>query len=163
MKTRIFAIFCLFASVSLSAEPPTAAAIERLMKLTDVYKMVEVMQQQVAGTVDGLMNQANKGKVLTPEQQERLNAARAEIVSRCEAQVTWEKMRAAYVPLYQATFTQEEVDGMISFYESPAGRAFMTKMPNFMKSATSIMKQQLVPVMALAQESTAKAAASINH
>ena len=44
--------------------------------------------------------------------------------------MTWDKLRPLYVRIYQESFTQEEIDGLIVFYESPAGIAFVERWPS---------------------------------
>ncbi len=39
------------------------------------------------------------------------------------------KIRPDLVKAYSDTFTDEEIDGMLAFYETPAGRATVTKIP----------------------------------
>jgi hypothetical protein len=52
--------------------------------------------------------------------------------------MSWEKMKPMYVQLYRDTFEQEEVDGLIAFYKSPAGQAYVTKMPLLMSKSMAI-------------------------
>jgi hypothetical protein len=49
--------------------------------------------------------------------------------------------------IYQESFTQEEIDGLIAFYESPAGVAFVEKMPFAMQKSMSIMQSRMAPMM----------------
>jgi hypothetical protein len=61
--------------------------------------------------------------------------------------LTWEKLRPLYVQIYQESFTQEEIDGPIAFYESPAGVAFVEKLPFVMQKSMSIMQSRMAPMM----------------
>ena len=38
-------------------------------------------------------------------------------------EMTWDRLHPLYVRIYQESFTQEEIDGLIVFYESPASRS----------------------------------------
>jgi hypothetical protein len=59
--------------------------------------------------------------------------------------------------MYIDTFTQEEVDGLLAFYRTPAGRAMIEKMPILlgkMMQQTQARMQRLMPqIMQIAQES----------
>jgi hypothetical protein len=59
----------------------------------------------------------------------------------------WNKLEPMYVRIYQKTFTQQEVDGMIVFYKTPAGRAVMSKMPAAMQNTMNEMQQMMGPVV----------------
>ena len=56
-------------------------------------------------------------------------------------------MRPVYIQIYQESFTQEEIDGMIAFYQSPAGAAFVRKMPVVMEKSMRIMQVRIAPMM----------------
>ena len=51
------------------------------------------------------------------------------------------------VKLISLLFTQEEIDGLIAFYESPAGATFVEKMPVVMQKSMSIMQSRAATVM----------------
>jgi hypothetical protein len=52
-----------------------------------------------------------------------------------------------YVRVYQKTFTQQEIDGMLAFYKTPAGQAVISKMPAAMQNTMNEMQQLMGPVM----------------
>lgn len=63
--------------------------------------------------------------------------------------------------IYQETFEQEEIDGLDAFYGSPAGQAFVAKMPVVMQKSMSLLQEQmqiLVPRMAQVIEQAMKEA-----
>jgi len=45
------------------------------------------------------------------------------------------------VPLYTATFTQEELDAMIAFYQSPVGKKTVAVMPELLRAGQQIGQQ----------------------
>ena len=59
----------------------------------------------------------------------------------------WKKLEPVYVRIYQKSFSQEEVDGMIAFYKTPAGQAVIGKMPAVMQNTMDEMQQMMTPVM----------------
>ncbi|RYD75034.1 MAG: DUF2059 domain-containing protein, partial [Verrucomicrobiaceae bacterium] len=48
---------------------------------------------------------------------------------------------------YQKSFTQEELDGIIAFYKTPAGVALVKKMPVVMQQTMIAMQQLMGPLM----------------
>jgi hypothetical protein len=70
-----------------------------------------------------------------------------------KSELSWEKMRDLYQQVYAETFTQEEVDGLIAFYESPAGKAFVAKMPTVMQKSMVLMQQRMAPMVQRLQQS----------
>jgi len=59
----------------------------------------------------------------------------------------WTKLEPMYIRIYQKTFSQEEVDGMIAFYKTPGGQAVVSKMPTAMQNTMDEMQQMMAPVM----------------
>ena len=56
-------------------------------------------------------------------------------------------MEPIYLRIYQKSLTQQEVDGMITFYKTPAGKAVMDKMPVILQNSIEKMKQMMGPMM----------------
>jgi len=72
-------------------------------------------------------------------------------------ELSWEQMEPMYLEIYQKSFTQEEVDGLLSFYKSPAGVASIKKMPVVMQETVVTMQQRMGPMMARVQQAVEKA------
>ena len=57
--------------------------------------------------------------------------------------------------LYRDTFEQEEVDGLLVFYASPAGQAYVNKMPVVMQKSMALsqsLMQSIIPKMTAAMQ-----------
>jgi len=71
-------------------------------------------------------------------------------------ELNWEKLKPMHVQLYRDTFEQEEIDGLLAFYRSPVGQAFVNKMPLVMQKAMAMGQSQMqavIPKMKTAIES----------
>jgi len=97
------------------------------------------MQQTIA--------QATKGQQIPPKVQKDIDQRRGEMLAMMKDLLDWKKLEPMYVRIYQKTFTQSEVDGMIAFYKTPAGQAVMSKMPAAMQNTMDEMQQLMGPVM----------------
>ncbi len=53
------------------------------------------------------------------------------------------KVKPQYIRLYQETFDQDEVESLIHFYKSPAGQAFVKKMPILTQKTMAMTQSQL--------------------
>jgi hypothetical protein len=58
-------------------------------------------------------------------------------------QMNWAKLRPQFVKLYADTFTEEELDGVLAFYKSPAGQAWVAKLPTVTPAAVKISQQAM--------------------
>ena len=122
------------------AEPATDASIERLMSLTQVERSVEGMYSHLEQMSRTAAFEA-AGRQLTPEEQARFDARREKMMATVRDEVSWARMKPTYLKLYRDAFSEEELRGAIAFYESPAGQAFMQKMPAVMEGAMTMGRQ----------------------
>ena len=101
--------------------------------------------------MDNLMQQtsaqATKGQKIPPKVQKDIDQRRGEIIAMMKELLNWTKLEPLYVRVYQKTFSQQEVDGMIAFYQTPAGQAVIAKMPTVMQNTIEEMQQMMGPVM----------------
>ncbi len=66
--------------------------------------------------------------------------------------MSWETMRPQYVKLYSDTFSESEIDGMLTFYESPVGKALFEKMPLLMRKSMVLGAAQMQDLLPSIQE-----------
>jgi len=137
------------------AEPPTPESVEALLAATRAETMMNSMYAVVEQSMRDGMRQSMQGKTLTDEQQRVLDAVPGKFIAVMREEFNWPKMKPLYVQLYRETFDQEEIDGLIAFYRSPAGQAFVNKMPTVMQKSMAISQAQLqtfLPKMRAAME-----------
>jgi hypothetical protein len=143
--TTLLALFA-FAPV-VNAAPPSAESIDALLAATKAERNVDTMLANLDPIMRQSMTTVTKGQQLSAEQLRELDAARVRTIQAIREEMAWDKMHPFYVQIYQETFTQEEIDGLIAFYKSPAGVAFVDKMPLVMQKSMSIMQSRMAPMM----------------
>jgi hypothetical protein len=57
--------------------------------------------------------------------------------------VSLNRAKPALAKVYTDTYTEEEIDGILAFYKSPAGKAFLQKMPEVMQRSMPVMMQMI--------------------
>jgi hypothetical protein len=62
-------------------------------------------------------------------------------------ELSWDKLKGDYISLYADTFSNEELQGLITFYKSPAGQAFLKKQPELMKRSMELSQRMMRQVM----------------
>ena len=77
-----------------------------------------------------------------------MDAMEAKIAEIIATEMSWETMRPIQVRLYRETLTQEEVDGLIAFYQSPAGTAYIEKMPLIQQKSMQLLQERMLPMKA---------------
>jgi len=147
---------------SSSEAKPSDASIKELLAVTDVRKLLDNMIAQVDNMMQSMMQETLKGKPLTPAQQKLIDQVRANTVTILKQEMTWEKMESIYLRIYRDSFTQGEVDGIVAFYKSPAGRAVTKKLPAVMQYSMNEMQKIMVPLMQKLQKINEQALAELN-
>jgi len=52
----------------------------------------------------------------------------------------YQKFKPAFIKIYDETFSAEEIQGLLAFYKSPAGRAFVDKLPVVMEHSAAAIQ-----------------------
>jgi len=152
---RVFALVAFLASFVVQAEPASQKSVEALLTVTKVEAMMDSLYSGMDQTMRQSISQATQGKSLSAEQQRALDAVPAKFVAVMREEMSWQKMKPLYVQIYRETFDQEEIDGMLAFYASPAGKAVITKMPVVMQKSLVLsqsLTQSTIPKMVAAME-----------
>ncbi len=161
MKALCAIFFAAVLSFSLesSAAPASDPSVEKLLELTQAGKMMDSAFAQMDGLMKATMKQVTNGKPLTVQDQAVMDKQQSRMVALLKTEFSWDKMKDAFAKIYRETFTQEEVDGLIAFYQSPVGQAFVKKQPQLMQQTMQVMQQRMGPLMQKIQkmaEETAK-------
>ncbi|HEX8897483.1 MAG TPA: DUF2059 domain-containing protein [Chthoniobacterales bacterium] len=169
MFTRILLILTLCASFVHAADnpspgpsaPPTEASIKQLLEVAQAHKLVDSVRTQMDNLIQQTIAQATKGQQISPKVQNDIDRRQAELGAMMKELLDWKKLEPMYVRIYQKTFTQSEVDGMIAFYKTPAGQAVMSKMPAAMQNTIDEMQASMAPVMQKMQQMQQEVVAEI--
>ena len=68
-------------------------------------------------------------------------------MSMVQSEMGWDKMKSEYARAFAETFSPEEVKGLIAFYSSPAGQAYLDKQPLLMEKTMAISQQKMMGLM----------------
>lgn len=147
MKIRLLAASLLFAAVSAHAAPVSTESIEDLLATTKVENLLNVMYANMESAMRQGMAESLKGKELDAKQQQLMENMPAKIAQIMREEMSWSSLKPVYVQIYKDSFTQEEVDGLLAFYKSPAGQAMINKMPVVMQKTMVIVQQRMGPLM----------------
>lgn len=160
MFTRILLILTVGGSLVHAAENPSAppstapteASVKQLLEVAQARKLVDSVMNQMDNLLQQTIAQATKGQPIPAKVQKDIDQRRAEMLGMMKELLDWKKLEPMYVRIYQKTFSQQEVDGMIAFYKTPAGQAVMSKMPVAMQNTIDEMQQMMGPIMQRMQQ-----------
>lgn len=144
-----------------SAAPASTESVENLLALMKAEKLVEGMLRNIDQSMRQSMEIALKGQALSAEQQRMVDVLPAKIGQIMREELDWNRMRSVYVQIYQESFTQEEIDGLLAFYKSPAGMAYIEKMPVVMQKSMALSQTRLAPMVEKLKAAMEKALADV--
>jgi hypothetical protein len=61
-----------------------------------------------------------------------------------DEELSWRNYEPLYLDIYARSLTQEEVDGMLAFYATLAGKAVIAKMPTIMQLTMEAVQQRML-------------------
>ncbi len=102
---------------------------------------------QMDGYMKTAIQQVTQGQQISPQIQKDIDKRISETMSGFKEILDWNKLEPMYVRVYQKSFTQGEVDGMIAFYKTPAGQAVINKMPVVMQNTMNEVQQMMAPAV----------------
>jgi hypothetical protein len=146
MKKRIAVLTSglILAAASL-ASAQDLSKVEKIERLVALTHAEATMNQVFDQMKTSMASQMPPGA--TPEQRAKVLELQSKILDLVKARMNWEKIRPAYVKVYSETFSDEEIDGMLAFYQSPAGRAVIEKMPLLLPKVMAMAQAQMGDLM----------------
>lgn len=126
-----------------AAAPASAESVDLLLEVTRTRALLDQAYLSVEQTIRQRMEQAAAGRSLSEEQRRLLDTASARLADLMRSELSWDKLKPIYAAVYQETFDQDEIDGLIAFYRTPVGRSFVEKMPAVMQRSMAVMQVQM--------------------
>jgi uncharacterized protein len=130
-----------------NANPPSEASIKQMLEVMQARKLVDSMMAQMDTLMLQTVAQVTQGRPIPPNVQKQIDQQRSEMMAMMKELLAWDKLEPLYIRVYQKTFTQQELDGMLAFYKTPVGAAMIAKMPAVMQNTMEEMQSLMGPVM----------------
>jgi len=146
---------------STPAAPPSDQSIYKLLQLTKVDWQMDSVLAQMDGAMKANMQRLTQGKPLSADEQAILDKQQAKMAGIMREELSWDKVKDQYVQTYREMFSQEEVNGLIAFYQTPVGQSLVSKRPELTKRTMTILQQRMAPVMQRIQKMSEETAAEL--
>ena len=135
-------------------ETTKRAKVEQLMTLTKVDAMLDQLMDQVTTSMKSASEQQMAKMNPTPEQQIAFTKFNTKVNAIIKDELSMDKLRPVMIKVYMDTYTEEELDGIVAFYRSPAGVAFVAKQPQLMQRSMQLMQQQMITLQPLLEQAS---------
>ena len=134
MKKTIIAIIfglSLLTSPTHAQDNTHRQLAEKLITVMELQKTIEQSFAAITKMVPG-QGQSEAGK---------------KVLEMIMKELSWENIKNDYISLYAEVFTAEEMKGLIAFYESPTGQAFVKKQPELNQKSMMLSQKMMMKIM----------------
>ena len=167
---RCSAIFTtiLVLAAHASAQPPPEtrpidqaklSAIEELISLSKLDQMQKQMFPQVQQMMVNSIEKAIPAEMQSSPDRSKVAAELRDFENRLfdlmKDRMDFARMKPDYLRLYDETFTSEEVAGIVAFYKTPAGQAYLAKLPILTSKSMEMVQRMMADFMPQLQKMNA--------
>lgn len=138
MRRVVLAILLFFlvpCAPGFAGEETKKAKAEELMTLMEVDQAVQRMFSQIQVLLEERYIQQGAPEETRPIFQKYTRRC----IELAEKTIGFNALKNEYIAIYVQVFAEEELDGLISFYKSPAGRAMVNKLPIVIQRSTDVV------------------------
>jgi len=119
------------------------AKLKELFQLTSMQNRVDQIRASALAQARSFAAQQFASTGVSAQQDNKGVAAFYDQLNALVAEgYNWTKLEPAYEKAYADLYTEDEVDGILAFYKSPVGQAFLAKTPEATRQVLQISKQQ---------------------
>lgn len=147
--------------VRAADQVPTDASMRELLEVAGARKLIDGLLPQIQAQVKAGMVQGLRGHEPTPAEQKMMERILEKVSGVMKEELAWSKLEPIYFRMYRQSLSQEEIDGMLAFYKTPAGQAMIKKLPLLMTSVMSEMQGMMGSMMTKVQGIVSEAQAEM--
>jgi hypothetical protein len=139
---RLAALFALVLCLPLAARADDASRHAKAEELVTLLHMERMSKQATNSIMQQTVTMATQksGGTLTPDATIALGNFQKSLQEVIDPQIGWKAIEPEFARLLETNFTEEELDSILVFYKSPAGKALVTKMPDVSDQASKLMQ-----------------------
>lgn len=139
----LIALLLSFSQVSYAASEKSYQHAEELSVINNVKSQLDGMYEQMRQM---LVSQIESAEISGSDEEHAKNIQRSTTDILFE-NLSWENIKDDYIELYVNTFTEEELEGIVSFSKSPLGKKLAEKTPVLMQKSMMIGQQKAQTLM----------------
>ena len=162
-KLLLLMICCVVPALAQSNQAPASK--------DEIVRLINLMQngQDLQSQLKPLMEQAKKsewemfqdqlkadGKELSPQKMQAAKEFLDATIDEAIKQFPEQELRDRLVVIYQKHFTSDDINALLTFYTSPAGRKFLGEMPVLMQevmgASMDVMRSRMPSIMKAIEE-----------
>ena len=145
-RPALVLILSLCIPVTLHADDASKQAkVRELFALLHVEHISDQIRSSVMNQTAGIPKQLF-GPDISPANKAKFDVLQEKILQTVDAQVGWRVLEPQYVRLYTDAYTEEEINGIVAFYKTPAGAAMIAKSPELSAKSIQLVQSKMAAV-----------------
>ncbi len=138
----ILALACALAAPAAASAEPSAKALALTRRMVAALHVEETMAPMMRTLMQQQMDMiVAQRKGLTDQQKTMLSGALTESVGEVMDNGLMSKVMEKFIPAYAEVYTEDELQAVVDFYESPMGQRVLKKMPLLGPAAVKAMQE----------------------
>lgn len=146
MKIVVLILGIVFSALSFASQP-SDESLRDLMELSQSKQLFEKAMADVDAMMLNSMQQALGAHGNNKQNQDIMNSMHTKMSAMFKEELSWKVLEPMFLKIYRESLTQYEVDGMVDFYKSDAGKALALKMPLIMQKTMQSMQERMMVIM----------------
>jgi hypothetical protein len=138
----------LLAPAAFADQASKDAKIEQLLAAMNIEQQQKQMLDQVQQFVIGLA----KSQMPSQDDAAKMEDLQKKMFALIGEQTSSQKLKPVMVKAYSDTYTEQEIEGILAFYQSPAGKAMAAKQPTLMLNMMTGMQAQMGDIVTRIQK-----------
>ena len=159
ITARLFLSLTVFPVLSYAKEA-SPESLEKLLEASQAQTLNAGQITRMSNTIDIMIGEAANKFKLTPEQitelKKRLPELSKDLQKIVREEMGWPKVKETYAKIYARNFSQDEVNDLIAFYQSPTGKVFLKKQTQLTEDLSQASLERLPAVQERIQKSTSE-------
>jgi hypothetical protein len=148
------ALLLVIPTVTHADDASKHAKVEEMIHVTKMDQMMSQVMDQMSERMKAMTSQQTANLNMSADQRKVFDDYQAHIHQIMADSISWEKMKPLIITIYSETYTDEELDGILAFYRTPAGQALVAKSPQLMAKTMDLVQQQMLDVQPKIQQAT---------
>ncbi len=144
MKIKYFFLFAFMAlSVNCFAEPAKKETIDAFFDAANMQRMMNA----IYGQMDGMYKHMTANMNIPEKDKPVMDKYLTKYTAMVKEEMSWDKLKDPMEKIYASVYTEEEMQGIVTFYKSATGQKMLSKMPELMQASNGIMQDAVKNMM----------------
>ncbi len=135
-------------TIHLSSSSPRMEKAEKISEAAELIrsmKFEEMIKKSIDQQKEAMADMTRQ--MLGDQASEEMIAMQMRAMEAFNEAMDWDGFQEDMTRVYEETFSSEEIQGLLNFYSTPAGRAYVDKQPELARRTMQVMQPRIMKAM----------------